>query len=367
MKIAYVLDDTLDKADGVQQCVVAIGEYMRGLGHEVHYLVAESVRTDLKNIHPIARYVSMKFNGNSVRTPRPTSTKLIRRTLQEIKPDVIHIQMPYSPFFGSRVLSCAEERVKIVGTWHTFPTGGLQRLSHYPLYWMIKKTIKKVSTTIGVSLPTAKFADSVYQTKSIVIPNAVPLARFIDASSIKTSTRKHIVFLGRFDTRKGPKLLIEALNELRRGGFDMSGVDITMGGKGPDLAECKQLATRYGLDINFTGFIDEQDKPSLLASADITVFPSTGGEAFGISVVEAMASGASIVLGGNNPGYRSILGHKPELLFDPTDTPAFARKLAHYINLSPKEAEVKKTWLKKSAEQYDVVLVCKQLLEIYTT
>jgi phosphatidylinositol alpha-mannosyltransferase len=307
----------------------------------------------------------MKFNGNSVRTPRPTNIRAIEKALSSIDPDVIHVQMPYSPFFGAKVIALASKKTKIVGTWHTFPAGRLQRNSHYLLYLMIKNTLKRVSVTIGVSAPTAQFADSIYRTKSIVIPNPVEITRFSEKTLNNKRTNKHIVYLGRFDERKGPKLLIEALSELKYGGYDMSTLSITMAGKGPDLEECEKLALEYGLTIDFTGFVDELVKPELLASADISVFPSTGGEAFGISVVEAMASGASIVLAGDNPGYRSILGEKSELLFDPRNTHEFATRLKYFLDLSEAETTELKAWLKESAKQYNVVEVCKLLLKVY--
>mgnify|MGYP001579316930 FL=1 len=88
LRIAYLLDDTLDKPDGVQQCVITIGEYMRSIGHDVHYIVAESKRSDLQNIHPLAKFVSLKFNGNSVRTPLPVSKRRIRQHLDQLDIDL---------------------------------------------------------------------------------------------------------------------------------------------------------------------------------------------------------------------------------------------------------------------------------------
>ncbi len=42
MKIGFVLDDGLDKPDGVQQYILALGNELASKGHEVRYLVGET-------------------------------------------------------------------------------------------------------------------------------------------------------------------------------------------------------------------------------------------------------------------------------------------------------------------------------------
>ncbi|HUB93292.1 MAG TPA: glycosyltransferase family 1 protein, partial [Verrucomicrobiae bacterium] len=64
MKVALVLDDTLDTPDGVQQYVLAVGGWLVEQGHEVHYLVGQTVRTDIQNVHVMSRNVHVRFNGN---------------------------------------------------------------------------------------------------------------------------------------------------------------------------------------------------------------------------------------------------------------------------------------------------------------
>lgn len=112
------------------------------------------------------------------------------------------------------------------------------------------------------------------------------------------------------------------------------------------------------------GFVDESDKPALLAGADIAVFPSTGGESFGIVLIEAMAAGARVVLGGDNVGYRTVLGDHPDLLIDPKDTKAFANRLAHFLEFEQSRIDAA-TWARKAVKQYDVAFVGNKILHIY--
>jgi len=47
MIIGFVLDDSLDKTDGVQQYVITLGQWFAKHDHEVHYLVGETKRNDI--------------------------------------------------------------------------------------------------------------------------------------------------------------------------------------------------------------------------------------------------------------------------------------------------------------------------------
>ena len=71
LKIGLVCDDSLDRPDGVQQFVVTLGEWLRTRGHEVHYITSTTNRTDLQNVHIMAKNVEVKFNGNRLRPPLP--------------------------------------------------------------------------------------------------------------------------------------------------------------------------------------------------------------------------------------------------------------------------------------------------------
>ena len=51
LKIGLVFDDSLDKPDGVQQYILSIGKWLTSQGHEVHYLVGQTKRTDIERVH----------------------------------------------------------------------------------------------------------------------------------------------------------------------------------------------------------------------------------------------------------------------------------------------------------------------------
>jgi phosphatidylinositol alpha-mannosyltransferase len=77
-----------------------------------------------------------------------------------------------------------------------------------------------------------------------------------------------------------------------------------------------------------------------------------------------MAAGAGVVLGGDNPGYRSVLGEQPALLVDPNDTKAFAERLDGLLASQTKRAELHE-WQKNEVGQYDINKIGAQLVNVY--
>jgi phosphatidylinositol alpha-mannosyltransferase len=366
MKIGLVLDDTLDRPDGVQQYVLTLGRWLAGNGHEVHYLVANTKRRDIRNVHSLGRYVSLNFNGNRVRTPLPASRRRIRALLAELSLDVLHVQLPYSPLLGERVLRAAGPRTAVVGTFHTLPLTRLAALTNRLLARRLRRSAKRFHSVVAVSKPAAEFASSVYGWAAAVAPCPVDVAGWAAAGAKAQGSRAHgarlnIVFMGRLVRRKGALQLIRAFNALPPASARKA--RLVIGGAGPLYKRAKKLA-RGNAAIRLTGFVPERSKGRLLAGADVAVFPATSGESFGIVLVEAMACGAGVVLGGDNPGYASVLGEHSAALIDPTDTTAFARKLVYFIENESARRKLHDTQ-QRQIKRYDIQLVGRQLEKLY--
>ena len=173
MTIGYVLDDTLDKADGVQQAMIAIGEHMRSLGHNVHYIVAETDRTDLEHVHGIGAFWSLKFNGNSVRTPKPASKTEIRQLFNDIKFDVLHVQSPHSPLLSGRVMALAPKSTKIFGTFHILPYNWITSYGTRLVGISMKRNLRLFDHMFAVSEPARVFMEHSFGIAGSVLPNPV--------------------------------------------------------------------------------------------------------------------------------------------------------------------------------------------------
>lgn len=338
MKIGFVLDDRLDKPDGVQQYIKLLGGWLRNNGHEVHYLTGASASNTDLNQHNMSKTVNVSFNKNRMSIPLPASTKNIKEVLQKYQFDVLHVQMPYSPMMAAKIISHSAPQTAVVGTFHILPHGFVSSTSTKLLAAFLGNNKKRFNGVISVSTAAKKFAKTHFMMDSVVLPNVVDLKKFKTAKPFsKYNDKLNIVFLGRFVERKGPKYLLEAyIHMICRNPELASSTRLILCGDGPDRPKlqkkAKTAADSIGADIVFTGFISEQDKPKYLSSAHIAVFPSTGGESFGIVLIEAMAAGAGVVLGGNNPGYGSVLGEESVSLINPKNVNSFADKLKLFLD-----------------------------------
>ena len=368
MKIGFVLDDSLDKSDGVQQYILTLGKWYGIQGHEVHYLVGETKRTDIPRVHSLSRNVQAHFNQNRMSTPLPASKQPIKTLLESEQFDILHVQMPYSPWLAGRIIRLAPESTAIIGTFHVIPFSGLEKLATKALGVALRRSLRRFDAIYSVSEPARQFAKRAFRVESEVLPNVVSIHNFRSGKPLRQyrDDKLTIVFLGRLVERKGCLYLLQALELLHRQ-HELARVRVLICGKGPLEPRLKKFVKDNHLKqiVQFKGFVSEEDKPHYLASADIAVFPSTGGESFGIVLIEAMAVGAGVVLAGNNIGYRSVMAGRRNQVFNPKNSQEFAKVLKHFIN-NYRARSSAKHWQEAHVEQFDVRVVGHELLTTYS-
>lgn len=368
LTIGFVFDDSLDKGDGVQQYILGLGKMYSELGHEVHYIVGQTERSDLPNIHSLTKNVKVSFNGNKMSMPLWAPKNRIKQLFQTTHFDVLHVQMPHSPFMAQRVISRAPKATKVIGTFHILPHSKLVSAANRLLRYLLLPSLKRLDQVISVSAAAQSFLQENWKLSSVVIPNHVNISQYMGVAPRKElQSSTNIMFLGRLVERKGCQVLLEAIKIVHRGNQIKKPFRVVICGKGPLDRQLREFVGFHGIGhlVEFAGFVSEDDKPSYLAAADVAVFPASGGESFGIVLIEAMASSRGVVLGGDNPGYRSVLGLLNEKqLFDTSKPDELARLLSLYL-LSAEERKLAAQEQQQAVLQYDTKKVAFQLLDIY--
>ena len=102
-----------------------------------------------------------------------------------------------------------------------------------------------------------------------------------------------LLFLARVEENKGVYETIDSFSRLQK---KYSNLVLNIAGTGGELEKARQYVAQKGIErINFTGWISGRPKANLLHRSQIYVFPSYHGEGMPNSLLEAMASGLSVV------------------------------------------------------------------------
>jgi glycogen synthase len=152
--------------------------------------------------------------------------------------------------------------------------------------------------------PTASLADQVQLPRVETVYHGIPLPSSQPRSEMHSVPT--LVFIGRLVTAKGLRILLDAVEILKRNGRIC---EVLVIGDGPDRAALENHAHSAGIStqVHFLGRLRDSEIANRLARTDILVAPSLGGEVFGLILVENMFRGMPVVAS-DLGSYREVLG-----------------------------------------------------------
>lgn len=310
---------------------------------------------------PIGRPYPVPANGSIARiTLSLRLSNKVKAVLAREQFDVVHLHEPLMLTLPLTVLRLSQ--AVNVGTFHGYAD---RNLAYFYGRRMLKRWFRRLDGKIAVSRPARDFVTRYFPGYYNIIPNGIDAARYgadVPPVAAYRDGKANILFLGRLEQRKGLKYLIRAFVAIKRQRPDTRLIVV---GTGPLEAEYRRAVAASGLqDVVFTGFVSEDEKVQLLHTADVYCAPATGGESFGIVLLEAMAAGAPVVAS-NIPGYASVLTDGQEgLLVPPKDEAALARAVLRLLN-DPGERQRMATVGKLTAQEYSWEQVSGRVLAYY--
>ncbi len=365
LKIGFVFDDSLDRTDGVQQYILALGKYYTDIGHQVFYLVGETNRTDINNLYSLSKNLKVNFNKNSLSTPVYVSNKKLDAVLNELNLDIAHIQMPFSPLLAGRIIKRIHHNTVIIGTFHIVGFNSIEKHTSKFLSYIIKNQLSLFDKIFSVSTVAQDFGKKEFNLSSEILGCPVNYDLYHTGKKKKDDCFT-ILSLGRLVTRKGTITLLKSIKILFDRGTLPDNIKVIIAGDGPLKARLVKYCKDNNIDkiVHFLGYISEDEKISLYQAADICVFPAIGGESFGIVLLEAMAASNAVILAADNSGYRSVLNDFRSQLFPIKNSNILAKKIDFFVKNPLKRKEVVKL-TSEYAKRFDVTEIGDQLLENY--
>ena len=184
-----------------------------------------------------------------------------------------------------------------------------------------------------------------------------------DCLGIKESRKLVVVgYIGGLNSSKNIEVLIEAFAEFTRCNPHPETLLVIVG-DGFTRPALIEIVKNYGLNdyVIFTGFIPEAYR--LLKAIDIFVLPSLS-EGSPHSLIEAMASGRSIIASNIRAIREIVKNGKETLLFDPHKPEQLKEAILKLYSSSELRRKLGKN-AKKKARQYDVDKVFPKILQTY--
>ncbi|MGW1793997.1 glycosyltransferase family 4 protein [Streptomyces tubercidicus] len=361
MKIGIVCPYAWDVPGGVQFHIRDLADHLIRLGHEVSVLAPADDETPLPPyVVSAGRAVPVPYNGSVARLNFGfLSAARVRRWLQHGAFDVIHIHEPASPSLG--LLSCWAAQGPIVATFHTSNPRSRAMIAAYPI---LQPALEKISARIAVSEYARRTLVEHLGGDAVVIPNGVDVDFFATAEPKAEWQGRTIGFIGRIDEpRKGLPVLMKALPTILA---EVPDARLLVAGRGDEAEAVAELPAELRSRVEFLGMVSDEDKARLLRSVDLYVAPNTGGESFGIILVEAMSAGAP-VLASDLDAFAQVLdqGEAGEL-FTNEDTEALAAAAVRLLGDPARLAELRERGA-RHVRRFDWSTVGADILAVYET
>lgn len=259
--------------------------------------------------------------------------------------DLVHLHYPF--FFGAESMwlrSLTGGHPYVVTYHQDVLFAGLLRFAeaahHRLLGRRVLRGARRVLATSWDYAQASRLQELISRQPGLVdeLPNGVDTARFHPGVKGEALRERYglrpedrvVLFVGALDRAhyfKGVSLLLQSLARLPR---DLRGTRLLVVGEGNLRPAYQQQAAALGLQdqVTFCGRVPDEELPGHYALCDCLVLPSTTmGEAFGVVLLEAMASGKPVVAS-NLPGVRSAVSDGVDgLLASPCDPSDLAEKL----------------------------------------
>ncbi|GAB2905980.1 glycosyltransferase family 4 protein [Streptomyces mayteni] len=361
MRIGIVCPYSWDVPGGVQFHVRDLAEHLIRQGHTVSVLAPADDETPLPAYAVSAgRAVPVPYNGSVARLNFGfLSAARVRRWVHEGDFDVLHIHEPAAPSLA--LLTCWAARGPIVATFHTSNPRSRAMIAAYPI---LQPALEKISARIAVSEYARRTLVEHLGGDAVVIPNGVDVEFFAGAEPKAEWQGGTIGFIGRIDEpRKGLPVLMRALPGILAEHPDAR---LLVAGRGDEKEAVADLPVRMRDRVEFLGMISDEDKARLLRSVDLYVAPNTGGESFGIILVEAM-SAAAPVLASDLDAFAQVLdGGAAGELFPNEDADALAATANRLLADPGRLAELRERG-STHVRRFDWSTVGSDILAVYET
>ena len=370
MKIIQVSPYFYPHLGGIESHVYTISKELVDRGHDVGVFTSK-IPEDAKDTEDLdgIQVTRIKPIFNLFTTPvmPKLKTKLISQ-----KADVVHAHVPppFSEYYAAS--ACKYSKSPFALTYHCDLE--IPNVLSRPLVAFYRRTfgayaIRNSNRLIVHTESYAATSRSVWKYEPTIIPSAIDIERFNPIRKATKIRKKHklekskvVLYLGRLKYHKGLEYLIESSK------FTDPDIKYLIVGEGDFETQLQDLVNELGVKdrIVFTGRVPNAEIPKYYSACDVFILPSVERlEAFGLVVIEAMATGKPVIIS-NIPGVReNITDGEEGLLIEPTNPEDIGEKINRLMASKKLRTNMGAKGRKKVEENYTLKRVVDQLEKVY--
>jgi len=289
MRILHVYKGYPPVTGGMENHLCLLAEAQAAAGHDVTVLVTASGRRSEREVRRGVRVV--RAGRWATLSSAPLSIALAR-VLRAEEPDLTHLHCPY-PVGEAAWLAWG--RRPMVLTYQS----DIVRQRWLGALWApgLRRVLDRADRILASSPPYVESSPFLrpLRHKVTVVPLGIDPRPFVTVDRAAARGRlgdgPTLLFVGRLRYYKGLEVLIDALSAL-------PDVRLAVVGTGPMGDTWRRRAETHGVSdrITWLGDVAGDALPLTLAAADVFVLPSTRrSEAYGLAMVEAMATGLPVI------------------------------------------------------------------------
>ncbi|MCB9257623.1 MAG: glycosyltransferase [Chitinophagales bacterium] len=368
MKILHIIP-CLRKGGAERLVIDIVREFHKRNNFEVQLLIFRNeIEFEIDDLKPIIKIVPASIQLSVLRK-NVLNVDALNQYINSFEPNIIH-----SHLFEAEMVSrsCFFPKAKWFTHFHdnmkgfntskpSFSKEYLVRL--YEKHYLLRRySVNGGNNFVSISQSTFDYAKKLFKNDSniVLLPNAIDYNRFNQARFQKNTTFLRLVNVGSFIKLKNQTFLLDVLKVLIEKGVL---VDLTLLGDGAEREALQRKVTDLNLHskVLFEGNVENVE--SYLLKSSIYVHSSLS-EAFGLTLVEAMAAGLPVVCldGGGNRDL--IVQDKNGYIFSEQNPESFAYKVQEIWENQTKWQEMS-NFAKDFAKGFDIGAYVDKLALIY--
>lgn len=367
MRVVHVYKDVYPVRGGMENYMLALCARLRA-AHAVDAVIlatSKGRRTERVTIGDVPAVKAARI-ASAASTPLSLAMPL---ELRKLEPDIVHLHVPYP--MGELSYLLAARGTPMVITYHS-DVVRQRRLMR--LYSPVMEALMRRARVIMATSPQYKASSPWlrrYRARCRIVPLGVEQERFrrpdaatlVRAEELRALHGPNLLhFHGVFRYYKGIQYLIEAMPRLPEARLMISG-------SGPEEPALRARADALGVAgrVYFAGAVDDQELPAYYRAADVYVLPAIArSEAFGLSMVEAQASGVPCISTelGTGTSYVNMDG-VTGLVVPPRDSEAIARAARRLLEDDDTRLAMGRRAQARAAELFDMDANAAAVAAIY--